>query len=312
MLPMLGNWLQRKRAGHSAAVAAVPVSRGGEERRRPGTRAGGGPEAGSGAGEVRDHADPHERPKILLVGTGDRFAQGTLVYATHLAARLDYDLVALNVGESWEFHLDAIPLEEARRAFQARARGSLRVLHELAAQQGVHCNHRVEFGDLETVVARVQGCLKRIEFVITDAEVAREDLATTTAVPVFHLSCNPTDEKGGNNMSQHTIIKREKPVVKTVLFGVLSVAMYAVVFADTGFVMKYFTRGGWYAALPIVTVFAFSFAHGSFANHLWSLLGIEARKQQVQRQTVEKAIRQRKRAHKKPRTYAYVNPWHRL
>jgi hypothetical protein len=39
-----------------------------------------------------------------------------------------------------------------------------------------------------------------------------------------------------------------------------------------------FHKGGIYAALPIVTVFAVSFVHGAFASNLWSLLGVEATK----------------------------------
>jgi len=80
--------------------------------------------------------------------------------------------------------------------------------------------------------------------------------------------------------------------------------------ADT--VMSYFTRGGLYAALPIATVFAFSFAHGAFASNLWSLLGIEAVRKDVLTQTEKKVVQSRKRAQKRPRAYTYVNPFHRM
>ena len=58
--------------------------------------------------------------------------------------------------------------------------------------------------------------------------------------------------------------------------------------------MKYFTKGGIFAALPIVTVFAFSFVHASFASNLWSLLGIEATKK-VQPRVAPKRPAPRKR-----------------
>lgn len=63
---------------------------------------------------------------------------------------------------------------------------------------------------------------------------------------------------------------------KTLVYGLLAAGLYAAIFWQEDLVMKYFTRGGWYAALPIATVFIFSLAHGSFANYLWSALGIEA------------------------------------
>jgi hypothetical protein len=84
--------------------------------------------------------------------------------------------------------------------------------------------------------------------------------------------------------------------------------------ADT--ITNLFTRGSWYAALPIATAFIFSFAHGAFASNLWSLLGIEAAKKDMKFQTVEKTahkdVFQKKTSRKRPVARAYVNPFHRL
>lgn len=68
----------------------------------------------------------------------------------------------------------------------------------------------------------------------------------------------------------------KKPVGSLFAYGVLSLILYAVVFSNEDIVMDYFTRGGWYASLPILTVFVFSFVHGSFAGILWDVLGIKA------------------------------------
>jgi hypothetical protein len=35
-------------------------------------------------------------------------------------------------------------------------------------------------------------------------------------------------------------------------------------------------KGGMYAFLPIVTAFVFSYIHGTFTGHFWTVLGIEA------------------------------------
>jgi hypothetical protein len=43
-------------------------------------------------------------------------------------------------------------------------------------------------------------------------------------------------------------------------------------------VMEHFTRGGIYAALPILAAFFFSFLHGAFASNVLSVLGLEAAK----------------------------------
>ena len=76
----------------------------------------------------------------------------------------------------------------------------------------------------------------------------------------------------------HETAHRGKMITRTIGLGVASAALYAAVFTNSGTVMSYFTKGGIYAALPIITVFAFSFVYGPFTSNLWSLLGIEATK----------------------------------
>lgn len=93
-------------------------------------------------------------------------------------------------------------------------------------------------------------------------------------------------------------VNKKKAVYKTVGLGLITAALYAAVFSCSDLVMNYFTRGGLYAALPISTVFVFSFAHGSFASSLWSAVGIEAVTKQPEKRPVATAPRpaQRPRA----------------
>jgi hypothetical protein len=39
-----------------------------------------------------------------------------------------------------------------------------------------------------------------------------------------------------------------------------------------------FAKGGLYALLPIITAFVFSYFHGTFTGHFWTVLGVEASK----------------------------------
>ena len=70
----------------------------------------------------------------------------------------------------------------------------------------------------------------------------------------------------------------KRPVGKMLLFGAMSISAYLFLFSNETLVTKTFTLGGWHAAFPVMTAFAFSFVHGAFASNLLSVLGIEARK----------------------------------
>ena len=71
---------------------------------------------------------------------------------------------------------------------------------------------------------------------------------------------------------------KKKPIVKMIIMGIISLTAYGIVFTHQDLVTRYFTKGGYYAALPIVAVFFFSFVHGPFANYVLSVLGIEPKK----------------------------------
>ena len=71
---------------------------------------------------------------------------------------------------------------------------------------------------------------------------------------------------------------KKKPYMKAVIFGLISIASYIILFRNVGVVMDSFTRGGIYAALPVGSVFYFSFLHGAFASNVIELMGLQAKK----------------------------------
>lgn len=76
-----------------------------------------------------------------------------------------------------------------------------------------------------------------------------------------------------------TLAKRKKlPVMPMLFFGSISATAYFYLMTHQNLVTDTFTRGGWYAAYPILAAFFFSFIHGAFASNLLSVLGIEAKK----------------------------------
>ncbi len=243
-----------------------------------------------------------ERRKVLVVGKGEAFTQNVMEYALHLAERLDYDILALNIGDKPGDEVFFRKAEESAAMFRQRAEG-----------RGVVCGHFVKFGDPGLAVEEVNHMVRRIELVVTDAAVNREAVAREVTVPMFSIISDSLEVNGGEAMEHEKAKQSEKkPVVQTIAYGLLSAALYAAVFMNSDTVMHYFTKGGIFAALPIATVFLFSFAHGAFASNLWSVLGIEAHKKEALRKVEQQVVEKRKQPAKKPRAYAYVNPFHRI
>jgi hypothetical protein len=77
-------------------------------------------------------------------------------------------------------------------------------------------------------------------------------------------------------MAQSTT--RKKPVGAMIVMGIISIALYAALLLRQDWVNSTFAKGGVYALLPIVTAFVFSYFHGNFTGHFWTVLGIEAAK----------------------------------
>lgn len=71
---------------------------------------------------------------------------------------------------------------------------------------------------------------------------------------------------------------KKKPVGIMLLTGVISIALYAALLMNQDILNSTFGNGGLHAFLPIMTAFAFSFVHGSFTGHFWTVLGVEASK----------------------------------
>jgi len=71
---------------------------------------------------------------------------------------------------------------------------------------------------------------------------------------------------------------KSKPYLSTVVFGILSALALVFVFKNQDMMTDVTSRGGSYAALPILVAFYFSFVHGGFAGNVLSLMGIEAAK----------------------------------
>lgn len=241
------------------------------------------------------------RRRILVVGRFGVFGESMIQRSVPLAQRLQYDLVAVSVDTMFE-----------GKTFEKRSADSAKALISEATRNGIRCEHLVRTGELAGVVEDLVHELKRVELVILDS-IENEMEIRDLPVPVASVLSNDNMKKPGEvTMQTGNEIMKPRPVARTLGYGALSAVFYAAFFMHTDSVMPYFTKGGWYAALPIATVLAFSFVHGAFAHNLWSLLGIEAVKKDRLRSTERKVVERRKQLRRRPRVHAYVNPFHRV
>jgi succinate dehydrogenase hydrophobic anchor subunit len=252
---------------------------------------------GSDQGEARPEGEV--RRKLLVVAKDYTFTTGVMEYATNLAERLGYDLIAMNLNPALEAEGRFFsPYQRHLRAkFAHRARSAWEMIQPEVARRGIQGEHVVKFEAVPQAVSELNREIKRLDFVITDVDIQDEEIAGGIPLPVFSI----TGHQGEKIMAKgHD--RRSKPWGKTITFGVLTAALYAAVFGNGSTVMTYFTKGGWFAALPIATVFAISFAHGAFANYLWSVLGIEAVKRVQPRPEAARPV-----ARKRPRPQLRLN-----
>jgi len=75
-------------------------------------------------------------------------------------------------------------------------------------------------------------------------------------------------------MAQST--RKKKPVGLMIGMGIVSIALYVTLLLKQDVINNTFAQGGWYALLPIITAFVFSYFHGQFTGHFWTVLGVEA------------------------------------
>jgi hypothetical protein len=222
-------------------------------------------------------------PYILVVTRNGHMAEPVMEYALNVADRLKYSILAAHIN-TLPFYCDggkrstffASAMEESAKLFKKKGEAS-----------SVQIEHIGETGKIGRAVRRICSSEKHIEFVVIDQGINMKEVASQSPVPVFSViypqakaghktTHNRNFNKGVFRMSTTASIKRH--VKNCFVFGALTAGLYAAVFTHQALVMKYFTKGGVYALLPVAIVFAVSYFHGNFTSSFWSALGIEGSK----------------------------------
>lgn len=246
---------------------------------------------------------------ILLVTRNNRLDNSVMDYAVNVADRMKCKVLAT--------YVNTLPLigdgGTHSRLFASAIEKNAAEFREKAAARGVEFEFVQESGKISKVISRLCHIVKRVEFVLIDQGIKIEEAAFGSPVPVFNIVC--TDAKTGKVIENRQVPKnfigdkhmastsKKNHLMKTLIFGTITAALYAAVFSYSETIMHYFTKGGLYALLPVATVFVFSYAHGSFTSNFWSALGIEGSKASATKK-VEKSKTVTSRPDARPRVQA--------
>jgi nucleotide-binding universal stress UspA family protein len=125
--------------------------------------------------------------KILVVSQEDTFTEPVMEYATSLAERMGYELIALNVGGAASDKAASGYRQHMQEEFQRRAAASFAALQQQAAARNIPVTHVVKFGDVSKAVEDINREYRRVELMITDSRAREEEVAARVNLPVFSL-----------------------------------------------------------------------------------------------------------------------------
>jgi len=243
------------------------------------------------AGDADHQVEPSVRPKeqwrsgcILVVTNQSHPTLSVMEYVISLADRLGSKIIMVSVNTRPLLASDVFSAAKRRKTSAPETD----IFRNQAQERGIEFECIREEGKISKVVKRLCHIVKRVEFVVIDQGIEMEEVAAGSPVPVFSV-CSSTREPawkargrqirtlfhGESSMKTAT---RRTYLAKTLIFGAVTAALYAAVFAYSEQIMHYWTKGGIYCLLPVATVFVFSYAHGSFTGNFWSALGIEGSK----------------------------------
>jgi hypothetical protein len=137
--------------------------------------------------QAREVMRQRGKRKILVVSREDAFTEPVMEYATSLAERMGYELIALNVGGQASDKAASGYQQHMQEEYERRAAANVAVLRQKAAARNIALTHVVKFGDVGAAVADINREYRRVELMITDSRAREEEVAARVNMPVFSL-----------------------------------------------------------------------------------------------------------------------------
>jgi len=70
---------------------------------------------------------------------------------------------------------------------------------------------------------------------------------------------------------------KSQTIFQTVTLGIMSAALYFLLWFFEEPILNLSKQGGWYFVVPVFAAFIFSGVHGTFTGYFWEVLGVKAK-----------------------------------
>lgn len=215
---------------------------------------------------------------ILVVTRNGRLSEPVMEYSVNVAKRLECKLLVA--------YVNTMPLLGTgvllRSKTEATIKHSTEQLNQIAAQKEVQVGYVQESGRVSQVIRRLCRIIKRVEFVVIDKNISVEKASSGASVPVFNvLSGNlPVTRKkklpgwpySFDSSTGLPKWKRRQLNMKVFMTAAATCGLYLTLFFKHDQIMLYWTKGGLYGVLPVLTAFLFFGVQTLLAKNVIKLL----------------------------------------
>ncbi|MFH2129622.1 MAG: hypothetical protein ABIK68_04550 [bacterium] len=127
-------------------------------------------------------------PKLLFAAADEGFSSSVIDYTVNLAARLKFDILALNFFQPG---FGKTGLQNYSEKFSgkrfARSKEMQALLRERSQELGIHCEQALLKDDMRTTITKVHKLIRRIELVIIQRN-QNGDPYLNLGIPVYLVS----------------------------------------------------------------------------------------------------------------------------
>lgn len=217
---------------------------------------------------------------ILVVTRQGHLSEKMMDYALKVASRVESSILVAYVNTMPRF------LDGGRRArlFDSAVDKNIVDFKLRALSRNICISHVKESGKISRVIHRLCLIVRKVSFVIIDEGVKLEEAASRAPVPVFSLSGGVESFARGIYRQKHSIPKEGgfNPVStninryygKMIWHGSLTIALFALFFAHSGEIVRYWSEGGVYAFFPLLTVCVFYYVEKMLLDDVVSVISL--------------------------------------